>query len=102
MGGDCAEIAASETAPVSGDGVLYHIVGRDSLALVPRMRKFCERQIPVRIHLLLRGRRIGGIDLDVSVSAALADNVRMHHIGQCLNMMKVLGKGTLVLQAFLE
>ena len=56
MRGDGAEITPSEAPPVRDDGILDHVVGRNPLPLVARMRQLGERQIPKRVHLLGRGR----------------------------------------------
>ena len=63
------------------------------LAFVARMRQFCERQVPERIHLLLRGRRIRGIDPHITVPDRLDDYRRMQHVGMGLNQMEILRKG---------
>ena len=56
MRGDGAEITSSEAPSVSDDGILDHVIGRDPLPLVARMRQLGERQVPERVHLLGRGR----------------------------------------------
>ena len=43
MGGYRAEVAPSETSPVSVDRELDHIVGRDAFVLIPGMGQFGER-----------------------------------------------------------
>ena len=58
VGGDRAEVAAAEAAAVRDDRVLDHVVGRDALALVARVRPLGERQVPAGVHLLRRRRRI--------------------------------------------
>ena len=102
MSSDCAEVAASETSPVRIDGILNHVICRYPLALVSRMRQFGKRQVPEGIHIFLTGRRIRGINLHIAITAAFDDGIRMHHIGQSLNMMKILGKSAFVPLALLE
>ena len=45
-----AEIAASEAPSVGIYRKLDHLVCRDMLSLVPRMRQFCKREVPVGVH----------------------------------------------------
>ena len=99
MGGYRAEIAAAETSPVRDDGILDHIVRRDALAFVSRMRTFGERQVPERIHLLLRRRRIRRVDLDEPVGDRLDYDLLVEHVGVGLYLMEILRESAVVLQA---
>ena len=101
MGSYRAEIAASEASPVRDDRVLDHVIGRNPLAFVARMRSLGERQVPERIHLLRRGWRVRWIDLDISVPYRLDDSRRMHHVGMGLDQVEILRNSLLVGQAFL-
>ena len=101
VGGDSAEIAASETASVRGDRELDHIVGRYAVALVARMRQLGVRQVPERVHFLLSCRRIGRIHLHVAVADRLHQHRRVQHICSSLYYIEILRKGLFVLQAAL-
>ena len=92
MGGYSAEIAASETASMGVYRELDHLEGRDMLALIPRMRKFCERKVPERIHLLLSCRRPGRIYLHITVSYRFHKHRWLEHIGIGLDKMEILCK----------
>ena len=98
MGGYCTEITASETASVRIDGKLYHLVGRYMLTLVAWMGLFREGKIPPGIDLLLRCRRPRGIHPYVSVTARLDQDFGKHHVGCSLDIMEILGEGSLVFQ----
>ena len=83
------------------DRELDHLKGRDMLSLVARMRLFCERKIPERVHFLLGCRRPCRVDLHIAVLYRLHQHRWLKHIGICLHHMEVLGKGYLVLAATL-
>ena len=97
-----AEIAASEASAMSIDGILDHIVGRNPLALVARMRHLRERQVPERIHILLIRRRIRRIDLHITVSGTFQQGIGVHHVRMNLDVMEVLCKCPLVPLALFE
>ena len=102
VGGDGAEVAAAEAPAVGVHGELDHVVGRDALTLVPRVRKLGERQVPEGVHFLGGGRRERRIDLDIPLPYRLQDGVRMHHVGMGLYPMEVLRKSALVLAALFK
>lgn len=102
VGGDRAEVAAPETATVRDDRVLDHVVRRNPLALVARMRQFREGQVPEGIHFLRRGGREGRIDLNIPVADRFDDRGGVQHIGLGLDQAEVLGEGLLALPAHLE
>ena len=102
MGGDGTEITTSETSSVGVYGKLDHIIRRNTFPLIPRMRQFRKRQIPVRVHLLFRRRRTWRIHLDITVTDTFHEGIRMHHIRLCLNQMEVFCESSFIFLAFLE
>ena len=101
MGCYCTEVAASEASAMGIDRELDHLECRNVLALISRMRKLGEREIPERIHLFLGCRRPGRVYLDITVPYRLYKYRRLEHIGICLNHMEVFSKCHLVLTAAL-
>ena len=84
------------------DAVLNHIVGRNALVLIARMRELGERQIPVRVHLFGRRRRTRRIHLHVTAGDRFHYHLRVHHISLELYLVKILRESLLVLKASLE
>ena len=62
MSRDSTECAAAETTAMQVYGVPYHLIRRDSLTFVSRMRQTCERQVESRIDFTLRHCRKHGVD----------------------------------------
>jgi hypothetical protein len=102
MSRDGTEITTAEASPMSIDRKLDHLECRNMLALIARMRQFSERKIPDRIHLLLRGRREGRVDLNITITHRLDKHRRIHHIRISLDHMEILRKSRLILAASLE
>ena len=101
MGRDGAEGAATETAAMDVDAVLNHVVGRNALALVLRVRLTRVRQVERGIKLFGGHRRVGWIDHDVLITRFLQQSLGMHHVRLFLNVTEVLGLCSLVVQTFL-
>ena len=62
MGGDGAEGTTPKASPVEGDGMAYHVVGRNGFALVAGVGQACERKVVDSIQFGSREGRVGGID----------------------------------------
>ena len=78
MGGDGAEGAAAEATAMQVDGELYHLVRRDGLTLVLRVRHTLVRQVERAVYLLRCHRRVRGIDHDVLSAHSLYESLGVH------------------------
>ena len=90
MCGYGAETASAETAPVDGQGILYHLIGRYLLALVTRMGLLGKGQAVIRVHLLLCLRRKRRIDPHVSVPVGFDESRGVEPVGLLLLYVEIV------------
>ena len=102
MGRYGAERATAETASVHAHRMAYHLVGRNTLTIITRVRHARVRKVERSIDLLSCERRIRHIDQNSHVARLLPDASRMPLVALLLNMTEVLGLHFLVLHAVLE
>ena len=101
MGRDGAERTTAEASTMHADRMTYHLVGRDTLTIVSRMRHTRIGQVEGAIHLLRGERRIGRIHQDIHITRLLPDALGMPFVALLLDMSEVLGLAALIAQAFL-
>ena len=99
MGRDGAESAAAEAASVNVHTVLDHLVGRDRLPAVLRVRFTCIRQVVGRIYLFRGHRGVGGIHDCIDVVDGLQDALCMLLVGLLLDILEILCLVLLIVQA---
>ena len=101
MGGDGAEGAAPEAAPVHIDGELDHLVGWDGLALVLRMGESGIGQVEGCVQFLCGHERERWIHHNILAVYFLYHALCVYLVGFFLQVSNVLCLSLLVVQAFL-
>ena len=101
MGRDGAESAAAEASAMDVHTVLDHVVGRNALALVFRMRLTGVGQVEGRVKFFSGHRRIWRINDHIAIANGLEQAFGMHHVRLLLYMPEVLGLGAFVAQTLL-
>ena len=100
MGRNGAERTAAETATMKVHGELDHLVGRNGLALVFRMRQTRIRQVESRIQFRGSHQRERRIHHYIFAVNFLNHALSMHFVGFFLQMAHVLSLSLLVVETF--
>lgn len=96
MGRDGAESASSEASSMDVDGVFDHLIRRNPLVFVFRMRLARVGQIKRGIQFFGCHGRIGRIDNSIFVADGLNEALGVHHVRLFFDVPEILGLFPLV------
>ena len=101
MGTDCTEGATTKASTMHVDRELNHIVSRNALALIFRVRQTGVGQVERMVEFFGCHRRIRRINNGILAVNLLKQALGMHLVRFLLNMTEIVGLGLLIMQTLL-